>query len=315
MESEQMTKYSVIILFEEMNAGFSDFLQALNNVFSSRQETFEIIIVANGTGEFLRGELEKLGGYNGALRAFELNEKTSQAVRLRAGFEESRGEIILICGSQQQLTQESISKALDSLDGSTDIVNPWRQQRLDPAFNQFQSRIYNCLVRKLTKSGLHDLSCPIKIVRREVLKHTELYGNMYGFMPVLAEQKGFRTKEIECAHHEQVRGEVGLYHLSLYVERMIDLFALYFVTRFNKKPLRFFSLFGTLMLIMGFIIYCYISVEKILLGHPIGERPLLLIGVFLTVLGIQVASMGLLGEIIAFAHGRHKPQYTIEKSI
>lgn len=270
--------------------------------------------MANGTGGFLRNQLIKLQGFNHAIKAFEFNAKTTQAVCLQAGFKESSGEIIVACGSYQQITNDSFNKSLDALDEGTDIISPWRQGRVDPSFNRFQSRIFNTLVRTLIKSDLHDLSCTVKIFRKEVLEETKIYGNMYRFLPIVAAQKGFKTREVNCQHYQE-RGETGFYTLSDYVTRLIDIFTLFFNTRFIKKPLRFFSSIGLGSLLIGLFIASYVFAEKFFMGYPIGDRPALLLAIFFMVLGVQTASAGLLGEIIAFTHGRHKKEYTIEKLI
>jgi hypothetical protein len=307
-------KYSIIVLLEEKSEDFSQFVRMLYETFSSRPDPFEIIIMANGTEGFLKIELEKLPQINHHIKAFSFNKKTTQAVCLKAAVKESRSEIIVACGSYQQIKKNSIIKLLDSLDEKTDIISPWRQDRVDPPFNQFQSNIFNFIVRKITGSDLHDLSCSVKIFRRRVLEDIELYGNMYRFLPIIANQKGFRNKEVKCEHAEE-RGRSGFYGFSEYLTRILDIFTLYFNTRFTRKPLRFFSTIGSMFILIGLIINLYILSQKIFLGNPIGDRHSLLIAVLFMVMGIQVASIGLLGEIIVFTHGRQKKEYSIEKEI
>lgn len=307
-------EYSVIVLLEETNEDFCQFVQSLHDVFMTRGNEFEIVIVANGTGGFLRDKFRKMPVDYVNVKAFELSKKNPQAVGLKVGFEESCGEVIVVCGPYQQLAKESFSRLLDSLDEGTDIISPWRKGRVDPSINQFQSRLFNGIVRKITGTSLHDLSCTVKLFRREVLEETKLYGGLYRFLPIIAGQKGFKTKEVKCEHFQE-RGETGFYSVAEYAERIIDIFTLYFVTQFTKKPLRFFSFLGFSISIIGLAAIGYILFEKIFLAHPIGNRPVLLIAVFFLALGVQVGSMGLLGEIIAFTHGRQKPGYTIEKII
>jgi hypothetical protein len=311
---DHTVKYSVIALIDEVGGEFSEYLEALNAIFVGRGLPFEIILVANGIGQAAKRQLETVQGRYNTIRVFELSRRTSQATALRSGFEESGGEIIVVCGSQQEIASDSITDLLDSLDDGCDIVNSWRQQRLDSTFNQFQSNAFNGLIRLITKSELHDLSSAVKVFRREVLEETEFYGNMYRFLPIVAAQKGFKTKEVPCRHY-QWSGKTGPCTFSEYVERVSDVFTLYFLTRFAKKPLRFFSFLGVGFLLSGLAISAYVFGVKFLLDKGIGDRPMLLIGLFLMVLGVQAASMGLLGEIIAFTHGRHKPTYTIEKLI
>jgi hypothetical protein len=304
----------VIVLLEEQHEDFAQLVQNLYDLFSSRGESFEILIVANGTGGFLRSILSQLNHCNDKLKAFELNTMMPQAVCLKAALKESTGEIILACGSYQQITYDSIIDCLNSMDDETDIISPWRQSRVDTLFNQFQSKIFNTIVSRIARFDLHDLGCTVKVVRREVFENTEFYGNMYQFLPILAHHKGYKIKEVKCDHYQQ-RGKIGFRNLSLLIPRLLDIFTLYFNTRFTRKPLRFFSALGLLFLALGLLIVLSVFVQKFFFAHPIGGRPILLLALLFIVLGVQAASVGLLGEIIAFTHGRHRKEYTIERKI
>lgn len=312
--TETRIKYSVIMLLEERHADFADFVQNLYDLFSIRNETFEIIIMANGMGGFLRRELPRLRTNNNAVRAFVLTNQTPQAVALKAALRESAGKIIVVCGSYQQITKDSFDHLLDSLDDETDLIIAWRHSRVDPYLNRLQSRVFNTVVSWITKTDFHDFNCTVRVFHRDVLDETEIYGNMYRFLPVFAERRGFEVKEIKCQHYQE-RGQTGFYGLSSYVTRLIDIFTLFFNTRFTKKPLRFFSSIGLGSLITGLFITFYVFVERFFLGHPIGDRPILLLALFFMALGVQVGSVGLLGEIIAFVHGRQMKEYTVEKLI
>ncbi len=307
-------KYSIIVLLEEQHKDFVQSIQTLYEIFSSRQDSFEIVIMANGLEGFLNNELRNLQDCNDRLRAFALNKQTAQAICLKAGFNESIGEIIVVCGSYQQITKDSFIHLLDSLDSETDIISPWRQDRVDPPFNRFQSMVFNAITRNVTKSNIHDFSCTVKIFRREILEVTELYGNMYRFLPIVASQKGFKNKEVKCEHYQE-RGKIGFYSFSEYLTRIVDIFTLFFNTRFTRKPLRFFSMIGSAFIGTGLLIMTVILLQKVFMSHPIGDRPVLLLAILFMVLGVQATSVGLLGEIIAFTHGRQRKEYTIEKKI
>ena len=309
-------KYSIIVLLEldEMHKGSVQFIENLYELFYNRQESFEILVIANGIKEFLKNELIALLNRHDELKVLEFNSKTTQAVCLKAAIEEIRGKIVVVCGSYQQITSDSLLKLLDNIDNETDIVTPWRQHRIDSSLNQLQSKLFNALVRKLTASSYHDTSCTVKVFRREVLENVEIYGNMYRFLPILADQKGFKTKEIKCEHFQQ-HGKSTYYGLTHYVNIFVDIFTLYFNTWFTRKPLRFFTAIGVTLSFLGIFVTLYVFIQKFFLGYSIGNRPLLLLAIFFMVLGIQVASTGLLGEIIAFTHGRQRKEYTIEKII
>jgi len=307
-------KYSVIFLLEEAHEDFPHYVERIYELFFSRSDPFEILIIANGTGSFLKNIKTMFSNFNCVVKAFELSKKTSQAVCLKSILNECNGEIIVVLGSYQQITQDSFIQLLNSMDNETDIINPRRQNRLDPIFNQFQSLVFNALVRKITRTNIHDLSCTVRIFRRKVLGETELYGDMYRFLPILAVRKGFKSKEVKCENY-QAKGKTGFYSIKEYTGRVIDIFSLYFSTRFSRKPLRFFSSIGLIFFLIGMVMICYIFAERYLKGYLIGNRPSLILAIFLMVIGIQSASVGLLGEIFAFTHGRQKKEYSIQKII
>ena len=308
-------KYSVIFLLEEPHRDFPQFVKNMHAILSARDESFEMLIMANGTGSFLRNALERLRKSGFSLKAYEFYVKTTQAVCLLSGIRESRGEVIVVCGSYQQIANESFRNLLESFDDKADIINPWRYHRVDSRFRQLRSYIFNALVRMITKSDLHDLNCTIKIARREVLEEIKLYGNMYRYLPILALQKGFKPKEVRCEHYQERGGKRGLSNLKEYLTRAVDMLTIYFNIRFIRKPLRFFSAIGMTFLVIGILLGGYIFIERFTMGVLAGNRTLLLLAIFLMVMGVQIAGVGLLGEIVAFTHGRNKKDYTVEKII
>ena len=305
---------SVILLLEECYKDQSEYIAVIDRIFSSIDAPYEILVIANGTGNFFRSRLSEIQGISRRIRAFEFGNRTTQAVSLKAILKEVEGDTLFICGSYQQITDDSIRKVAYALEDSCDVVSPWRRKRVDPPFNRFQSRVFNWLMRFFVGAELHDFSCTVKVVRRAVLEETELYGNMFRFLPVLAADKGFRVKEVPVQHLQE-RGKTGFYSLSDYVTRLIDIFTLFFNTHFTRKPLRFFSAIGVGFLSLGILSLLVLFIERFFFSIPIGNRPFLFLSLLLAILGVLVSSAGLLGEIIAFTNGRQKKGYTIEKTI
>lgn len=310
-------KFSIIFLLEDENERFLDFLEQTDALFAKRPDDYEIIVIANGTGGFLRNLLDTHPISTAKVRALEMTNRTYQAVCLKSTLKDCRGDYLVVCGSYQQLTLPSFETLLDAVDHDTDILCPWRQHRSDPPIYKVQSDLFNRMVRAITGSRLHDLSCNVRIMRRQVLEETELYGNMYRFLPIFAAQKGFAAREVLCDqnidHGEPRQARAGVYRLPIYLSRIIDIFTLYFNTSFTKKPLRFFSSIGFGFFLIGLLMTFLIFGQKLFLGSPVGNRPVLILAVFLMVTGIQSASIGLLGEIIVFTYGRHKKDYVVDK--
>lgn len=308
------TEITVVILLDEEMPDFQQYLKRLHGLFQKIGRPFEILIIANGTANFLLAQLEQLDEEIPNLKASGFTSPIPQALCIKATLHESCSETIVACGAYQQITSDSIRTLVEALDESVDIVVPWRQHRVDPSLNQFQSKIFNIMVKAITGSKLHDLSCTTRVFRRSVLENVRFYGNMYRFLPILARLKGYTVVELPSDHLEE-RGETGIYSSAEYVTRLLDIVTLYFNTRFSRKPLRFFSAIGFILLTGGLLITVWILLEKFLMGVPIGNRTELLMTILLMVSGITVAGLGLLGEIIAFALGRQRKEFTIEQTI
>lgn len=305
---------SVIVLLETQYSDFQEYLINLDQVFRNIGEAYEIVVIANGTGNFFRTHQERFPELGARMRAFEFVTPVTQAVSLKAILKETQGDILVICGSYQQLTNQSLEDCFRAMDATTDLVSPWREKRIDPSFNQLQSRIFNWITRCVVKTDLHDFSCTVKVCRRLVLEEIDLYGNMFRFLPAVAVARGFKVREIPVEHHQE-RGKTGFYSFSEYASRILDIFTIFFNTRFSRKPMRFFSFIGIGFIGIGIALMGVLFFERLFLETLIGNRPMFLVSLLLTILGVLVSGAGLLGEIIAFTNGRQKQEYVIEKKI
>lgn len=307
--------YSLILMIDEHHAGTSRMIESLCEFFAHTGNSFDVLIINNGTGLQLRHEIDQCLDHSHRIKYMEFLNRAVDTVCLKSALKESGGDVIVIYGNYQQITNASLAKLLDTIkQPDVDIVSPWRQRRKDNWFNQFQSKAYNALVNAVSSTKIHDLGCKVKVMRREVLQHTSFYGDLYPYLPVLADMNGYRTIEIKCDHHMD-HAKTGLYGISMYFNRIVEILTLYFNTRFTRKPLRFFSAIGLSFLLIGIAIISYVFVDKLFFGNPIGDRPVLPLAILFSVIGIQAASVGLLGEIIAFTYGRHRKEYSIREII
>jgi glycosyltransferase involved in cell wall biosynthesis len=307
-------KYSIIILLKFNNDDIVEFVTNLDSLFREQEEDFEILIIVDGMVVLSEEKINQLSQIDTNLRIFRLPARTTEAICLASGYRECRGETIVVLGSFQQITSQSLKQMIAALDDETDMVVSWRRNRLDGRFSQFQSRVFNYVVRSMVRTDLNDIACKVKVLRPKILDRIAIYGKMYNYLPILARDKGYAVKEVACDHYKDHR-KPGIRSVSQYLNTLLDILVLYFNSKFNRKPLRFFSTVGIIFSFIGALIISYVFFEKLIFGTPIGERSVLLISLLFIVNGIQAASVGLLGEIIAFVHGRHRQEYTIEKII
>lgn len=305
--------YSIILLLED-DVRIYSFVKDLHNYFSMHYPSFEIILIANGTEGFYKDEFIQIKNEYSNITIISLYRRNTQAVCMKAAVGESKGDIIIVCGSYQQISIESLGQAVGCIDEHTDMVLPCRKKRVDPAFNQFQSRVFNLLVRKLTGYSFNDLSCTVRVIKREVADHIDFYGNMYRFLPVVAAQRGFNYKEIYADHCAEI-GKTGLYSLADYVLRVLDIVSLLFLVRYTKKPFRFFSVIGLFFSCLGIGMISCVIFERIFSDVLIGNNIFLIMGFLSIAVGVQSAGIGLLGEIITFTHGRKRKEYSIDRII
>lgn len=307
-------RYSIIFVVEQLNQHFHEFLETIYGVFKERQETFEVLVVANGVEGFVKTQLGIDANRLKEIKAIAFNHPVSPSACLRAALNECRGSDIMVTGAFQELTADSYRKLLDAWDGQVDVVLPHRKVRKDPFFNRMHSMMLNKLLGDAVGVSIHDIGCEVRLFRREVLDNIEIYGNLYKYLPLLAVQKGYKIQEIECDQLNRVN-KTRYYGFRLYLSRLTEILNLFFSVKFSRKPLRFFSLSGSILIGIGAVSLLYVGTQKILYNTPIGSRPLLIVGLIALVAGAQIASFGLLGEIIAFIHGRSRKEYTIEKTV
>ena len=237
-----------------------------------------------------------------------------ESAALTVGLERARGTRLVTLASYFQVEPEGLGPALAAVDAGADLVAGRRYPRTDSAFNRLQTRLFHALVRRVTGTGFHDLSCGFKAMTRQVAGELNLYGSMHRFIPLLAHTRGFAVREIAVPQRREDRGT--RYHgAGAYLGRLLDVLTVFFLTRFARRPLRFFGLLGTGMLASGFLLALVVAVEKVLFATGLSDRALLLLAVLLMVLGVQTLSLGLVGEILIFTHARNVREYHVAEVI
>jgi len=263
---------------------------------------YELIFVDDGSTDDTWKVIGKLHRNNPAVRGVRLRSNFGKAMALSAGFERARAELVIMMDADLQDDPADLPSFLDEIAGGLDVVVGWKVNRLDPLNRRVFSRIFNGTVGLLTGCKLHDMNCGFKALRKEVLRSIPIYGDLFRFIPVLARWQGFRVDEVPVKHHARKHGR-SRYGLERILRGFFDLMSILFLTRYSRKPMHLFGLLGLLAAATGVGVCTYLTVLWFL-GHTIGTRPLLLLGVLLIVLGIQFFSLGLIGEFLTFQHQR-----------
>src|SRR6185436_7536505 len=257
-------------------------------------------------------ELEQ--GEGGRISILQLSGSFGESAALMLGLERARGEKIMTLAAYFQVEPRGIGPALAALDEGVDLVAGRRHPRIDSFFNRVQSRLFHWFLRRLTSTDFHDISCGFKVMRRRVTRELHIYGGQHRFIPILAMNRGFTVREMRLPQRNEDRG-TRFHGAGAYLGRLLDILTIFFLVRFTRTPLRFFGLLGLSLFLSGFVIDLVVAAQKIVWNTEIADRPLLLLGVLLMVLGMQTLSLGLLGEMIIFTHARNVRDYRVAEVI
>jgi hypothetical protein len=191
-------------------------------------------------------------------------------------------------------------------------VASWRTPRIDSKSEQTKSRIFNWIAAWFSGVRLHDINSGLRVMRREVIEHLPLYGDLHVYLPILAARQGFRVGEVPVRHLQE-RPNRSARGASVYLRRALDLLTLFFLIRFTQKPFRFFGGIGSILLAGGGVITLVLGIDRLFFGTALANRPMLVLGTLLMVFGIQMFSLGLIGELIIFVSAGGMTDYQVEQ--
>ncbi len=303
----------VIPVFEE-GESIPELYAALSKVMGGLERSYEIIFIDDGSRDSTMKVLEAIQEKDSHVVVVCFRRNFGQTAAMAAGFDYAAGEILITMDADLQNDPEDIPLLLDEIK-DVDVVSGWRKKRKDPFISRrLPSIMANWLISKVTGVKLHDYGCTLKAYRKEVIKNVKLYGDMHRFIPAIASWVGADIKEVEVTHHPRKFG-ASKYGISRTVRVVLDLITVKFLQSFSTRPIHAFGPVGLLLGALGLFISVYLSYVKIILGEPIGSRPLLLLGILCIILGVQLIIMGLLGEMLArvYHESQDKPIFVVKK--
>jgi glycosyltransferase involved in cell wall biosynthesis len=260
--------------------------------------SYELIFVDDGSTDDTWQRILELHQQYPSVRGLRLRRNFGKGMALKAGFKLSRAPVLVMMDADLQDDPDDLPRFLDKVAEGFDVVVGWKVQRKDPFNRRMLSRIFNGTVSRLTEVELHDMNCGFKAYRREVIETVPIYGDLFRFIPALASAQGFRIGEIPVKHHSRQYGK-SRYGLERVLRGLFDLLSVLFLIRYARRPMHLFGLVGLALGFGGLLINGYLSLLW-LRGIGIGGRPLLLLGVLMTLIGVQFVSLGLLGEFLTY---------------
>ncbi len=282
--------FVVPLYFEEDNV-----VQLHANIVAAAEKlrkSYEVIFVDDGSRDATVQRAQELS----PLTLIVLRRNFGQTAAMDAGIKAARGEVVVTLDGDLQNDPADTKLLLDKLDEGFDVVSGWRYKRKDTFMKKFFSRGANLLRKILLNDSIHDSGCSLKAYKRECFEGIDLYGEMHRFIPAILEMDGWRVGEVKVSHHPRVAG-VTKYNWRRAVKGFVDMVSIWFLRHYAARPLHFFGGTGIVLTVVGSAILGWMLVEKILFGEAIAGRMWPLVGVFVTLAGIQFFIFGLLADM------------------
>jgi glycosyltransferase involved in cell wall biosynthesis len=287
--------------------------QDIVEVLEAVGRSYEVLFIDDGSTDDSLEILQGLQMGNHCVRVIEFRKNFGQTAAIAAGLRYSNGAVVITLDADRQNDPRDIPLLLSEIDKGMDLVCGWRHQRQDGLwFRLLPSRIANSLISMTTDVKLHDYGCTLKAMRRDVAKNLRLYGEMHRFIPAIASWYGVRMTEVKVRHHPRVSG-VSKYGLSRTFRVLLDLLTVKFLMGYSSRPIHFFGGIGLVSSAAGGTILGWLFVERIFFGVALADRPMLLAGILLTLLGFQFITVGLLAELQTrtYHESQDKPIYEV----
>ena len=306
----------VIPVFDEVEC-LDTLVRDVGGVLDALGRSAEIVAIDDGSTDGSFERLVALREVEPRLRVVRLQRNYGQTAALAAGIDQARGDLIVTLDADLQNDPRDIPRLLAALDDDVDLVNGWRREREDPWLSRrLPSQIANRIISSVTGTSLHDYGCTLRVMRAGFAKELQLYGELHRFIPALAADLGARVTELPVSHRRRTLGR-SKYGLSRTVRVVLDLLTVKFLSGFATRPIQLFGLMGLGLAIPGLVLAGWLGFERIVFGVKLAGRPIVLLAILLAVLGVQLISIGLLGEMMVrtYHESQGKPIFRVREIV
>lgn len=313
---------SIVISLYNEEESLRELVGWIEKVMSTGSYDYEIIMVDDGSTDDSWSVIRELSTANPAIRGISFRRNYGKSAALYHGFAAALGRVVVTMDADLQDSPEEIPELYRMVtEEGWDIVSGWKKQRFDNKLTKnLPSKLYNWTARKVTGIALHDMNCGLKAYRGEVVKNIEVYGEMHRYIPYLAKNAGFSRITEKPVQHQKRKYGVSKFGLERFVNGLLDLISLWFLSRFGKKPMHFFGFTGILMFLAGGFAAIWVIIEKLiqqshgLVYRPVTDQPLFYLGLVAVILGFQLFLAGFICEMIS-RNSSERNNYKIREEI
>jgi len=313
---------SIIVPLYNEEESLPKLFEWIERVMKEHKFTFEVIFVNDGSTDKSWEVIESLQKQSQNVRGIKFRHNYGKSPALYCGFVAAKGDVVITMDADLQDSPDEIPELFSMIKNDNyDLVSGWKKKRYDSRFSKnIPSKLYNATARKVTGLKLHDMNCGLKAYKNEVVKNIEVFGEMHRYIPFLAKIAGFTNIGEKVVEHRKRQFGETKFGLNRFVNGYLDLMTLWFLSRFGKKPMHFFGLFGSLMFVLGFIAVILVGLNKFIaiIEHVksplITESPYFYLSMLAMILGTQLFLSGFIAELVT-RNSSERNNYQIEKEI
>lgn len=312
---------SVVIPLYNEDESLPELAAWIQRVMEANGFSYEIIMVDDGSNDSSWQVIERLQKKNPCVRGIKFRRNYGKSAALYCGFEDAKGDVVITMDADMQDSPDEIPALYRMItEEDYDMVSGWKKKRYDPLSKTLPTKLFNATARKFSGIKLHDFNCGLKAYKQVVVKNIEVYGEMHRYIPILAKQAGFTRIGEKVVQHRARKYGVSKFGLNRFINGMLDLLSVTFITRFAKKPMHLFGTIGTVLFILGFFAAAWIGVEKLIaLNHGVKaplvtDNPYFYIALTCMMLGTQLFLAGFVADLVSRS-ASDRNVYRIEKKI
>jgi glycosyltransferase involved in cell wall biosynthesis len=310
-----MQGISVVIPVYNEEDNVKESFDEVSSVLRMMGRPYEILFVDDGSKDATVRRLLDYAGTDPHLRLIQLRRNFGQTAAMAAGFDHTQYDIVVALDGDLQNDPAEIPRMVAKLEEGYDLVAGWRKSRKDKFLSRrLPSMMANRLISWCTSVRLHDYGCTLKVMSGEIARGLRLYGEMHRFIPALANEMGARIVELPVNHRERKYGK-SKYGISRTVRVVLDLVTVKFLLGYSKRPIHLFGMLGISAGLSGFLLLAVLTYQRLVMHVPMGNRPLLSLGVMLIIIGLQFLVFGLLAEVLArtYYESQDKKTYVVRR--
>ena len=310
----------VVPLFNEEES-LAELCAWIDRVMQVNNYTYEVLLIDDGSKDDSWEVIEKISSENTKIRGIKFRRNYGKSAALNIGFSRAKGDVVITMDADLQDSPDEIPTLYNKIiDDGFDLVSGWKQKRFDPITKTVPTKLFNWAARRASGIKLHDFNCGLKSYKNTVVKSIQVHGEMHRYIPVIAKWAGFSNITEIVVQHQSRKYGVTKFGLERFFNGFLDLLTITFVSRFGKKPMHFFGVLGTLMVILGFVLFSYIGGAKLYLifnnlpARNIADMSGFYIALASMIIGTQLFLAGFISEMVS-RNALDRSNYQLEKEV